>query len=125
MVTSNRRLLMNGVTRNELFQLTMESWRKPLPLTVSGNSLPPAVAPLGEIEVTDGAGGHVPLDRTVPIAIASTAKTWSLAVAAISMHLRQMLTGSEVQRVVTDMADKLGSTKAANIVMLGAPAGGD
>jgi hypothetical protein len=59
--------------------------------------------------VTDGAGGHVPLDRTVPIAIASTAKTWSLAVAAISMHLRQMLTGSEVQRVVTDMADKLGS----------------
>ena len=42
-VATNRRLLVNVVTRNELFQLTMESRRKSLPLTVSRNWLPPAV----------------------------------------------------------------------------------
>jgi hypothetical protein len=66
-----------------------ESWRKPLPLTVSRNCLPPAVALLGEIDVTDGGGGQVPQDRAVTSAIASTGKTGDLAVLAMSMHDRR------------------------------------
>ena len=63
---------MNIVTRKEPFQLTMESRRKSLPLTVSTNWLPPAAALLGEIEVMDGAGSQVPQDTTIASVIAST-----------------------------------------------------
>jgi hypothetical protein len=40
-------------------------------------TMPPAVALLGEIELMDGVGGHVPQDRAV--AIASMAKTCGCA----------------------------------------------
>jgi hypothetical protein len=40
MVATSSWLLTNAVTRNEPFQLTKESWRKSLPLTISGNWLP-------------------------------------------------------------------------------------
>jgi hypothetical protein len=82
-VATNRRLLVNVVTRNELFQLTMESPRKSLPLTVSGNWLPPAVALLGESEVMDGAGGQVPQDTAAASMIVSTTRTGNLVLAAI------------------------------------------
>jgi hypothetical protein len=71
------------------FQLTTESWRKSSPLTVSRNCFPPAVALLGEIEVTDGRGGHVPHDTAVHSTIASTAKTGDLAIVAKGLCLRQ------------------------------------
>ena len=61
-VATNRRRLVNVVTRKELFQLTTESRRNSLPLMVSRNWLPPAVALLGESEVMDGADGQVPQD---------------------------------------------------------------
>src|SRR5579859_2102771 len=82
---------MNVVTRKEPFQLTTESWRKSLPLTVNKNSPPPAVALAGESEVTDGTGGQVPQDRAVTASvIASTARTGDrLGALAIGLHLRQ------------------------------------
>jgi len=82
-VATNRRLLVNVVTRNELFQLTMESRRKSLPLTVSRNWLPPAVALLGESAVMDGTGGQVPQDTAAASVIVSTTRTGNLALVAI------------------------------------------
>jgi len=82
-VATNRRLLVTVVTRNELFQLTMESRRKPLPITVSRNLRPPAVALLGESEVMDGAGGQVPQDTAAARVIVSTTRTGSLALMAM------------------------------------------
>jgi hypothetical protein len=77
-------LLTKVVTTKEPFQLTIESRRKSLPLTVSENWLPPAVALEGEKEVTDGTGGQVPQDMAVTAsAIASTAKASDLATVAI------------------------------------------
>src|SRR5207244_8006930 len=82
-VATNRRLLVNMDTRNELFQLTIESRRKPLPLTVNRNWLPPAVALLGESEVMDGTGGQVPQDTAAASVIVSTSRTGNLALMAI------------------------------------------
>jgi hypothetical protein len=93
MVATNSWLLMNVVTRKEPFQLTTESRWKSLPLTVSRNWLPPAVALLGEIEVMDGAGGQVPQDTT--IASASTDMRANLDALAIGLHLRQLADGIE------------------------------
>jgi hypothetical protein len=92
-VATNRRLLVNVVRRNELFQLTTESRRKPLPLMVSGNWLPPAVALLGVTEVMDGAGGQVPQDTAAASVIVSTYKSSGLVSVGIGSHLRQ--TGEE------------------------------
>jgi hypothetical protein len=44
------------VVRFVPFQLTSEAEMKLVPFTVSVNAAPPAVAVLGEIELTDGAG---------------------------------------------------------------------
>ena len=74
-VATNRRRLVNVVTRKELFQLTTESRRNSLPLMVSRNWLPPAVALLGESEVMDGAGGQVPQDTAAASMIVSTTRT--------------------------------------------------
>jgi len=63
----------------------MESRRKQLPITVSRNWLPPAVALLGESEVMDGAGGQVPQDTAAARVIVSTTRTGSFA--AWGMHL--------------------------------------
>ena len=82
-VATNRRLLVNVVTRKELFQLTTESRRNSLPLMVSRNWLPPAVALLGESEVMDGADGQVPQDTAAASVIVSTTGTGNLALVAI------------------------------------------
>ena len=83
------RVLTNVVTRNEPFQLTKESRRKSLPLTVNGNWLPPAVALVGEMEAIDGNGGQVPQDSAVTRVIANAPNTGNLAIVAIGLHLRQ------------------------------------
>ncbi len=83
-------LLTNVVSTEEPFQLTTESWRKSLPLTVSRNWLPPAVALRGVIEVMDGAGLQVPQDTNIASVIASTVKRANLGVLAIGLHLRQL-----------------------------------
>ncbi|MGA9259914.1 MAG: hypothetical protein WBV98_25220 [Candidatus Sulfotelmatobacter sp.] len=95
MAATNSWLLMNFVTRKEPFQLTTESLRKSLPLTVNKNWLPPAVALLGEIEVMDGTGGQFPQDRTVTSMIASTGMRAHLGTLAIGLHLRQLADGIE------------------------------
>ena len=71
------------VTRNELFQLTTESRRKSLPLTVNKNWLPPADVLLGDKEAMDGAGGQVPQDTAAASVIVSTTRTGNLALVAI------------------------------------------
>ena len=98
MSATNWRLLMNVVVRNELFQLTKESRRKSLPLTVNRNRLPPTVAPVGEIDVMDGKGGQVPQDSAVTNMIASTdvlAHLGSLAIGFVPPA--NWLTRSEVR----------------------------
>ena len=82
-------VLTNVVTRNEPFQLTKESRRKSLPLTVNGNWLPPAVALVGEMEAIHGNGGQVPQDSAVTSVIAIAPNTGNLAIVAIGLHLRQ------------------------------------
>jgi hypothetical protein len=93
MVATSSLLLMNVVNWKEPFQLTTESRWKSLPLTVSRNWLPPAVAVLGEIEVMDGTGGQVPQDNTVTSVIASTGVRAILGALAIGLHLRQLADG--------------------------------
>jgi hypothetical protein len=83
-------MLTNVVTRNEPFQVTKASRRKSLPLTVSANVLPPAIALAGEMEAIDGNGGQVPQDSAVANAIASTEITAHLGSLAIGLHLRQI-----------------------------------
>ena len=79
MTATNWRLLTNVVKRNEPFQLTKASRRKSLPFTVSRNWLPPAVAFAGEMEATDGNGGHVPQDKAETASvIANAANTGTL-----------------------------------------------
>jgi len=51
------------VTAKEPFQFTTESRRKSSPLTVNRNWLLSATVLVGEIEVTDEAGGQVPQDK--------------------------------------------------------------
>ena len=90
MAAINSWLVTNVVARKEPFQLTKESRRNSLPLTVNKNWLPPAVALLGEIEVIVGVGGHVPQDRTVTSVNASTDVRANLGALAIGLHLRQL-----------------------------------
>lgn len=87
---TNSWLLTKLVTRREPFQLSTESRRKSLPLTVNRNWLPPAVALLGEMEVMDGAAGQVPQERTVASVIASTDTIANVDTLAIGLHIRQL-----------------------------------
>jgi len=59
-VTFNWRLLTNVVGRKEPFQLTDESGRKSVPLTVNTIWSPPAFTLLGETEAMKGGGGQTP-----------------------------------------------------------------
>ena len=73
------------MTAKEPFQFTTESWRKPLPLTVKKNWLPPAVPLPGKSDATEGAGGQVPQERLVhnPInPIANPTQTDALGILA-------------------------------------------
>ncbi len=83
-------LLTNVVTTEKPFQLTTESWRKLLPLTVIRNWLPAAVALLGVIEVMNGAGLQVPQDTSIASVIASTVMRINLGALAIGSYLQQL-----------------------------------
>jgi hypothetical protein len=80
-----------GVNEEPL-KFTIESLLKSLPLTVNTNGLLPAVALLGEIEVTDGEVRQEQ-DTAVASAITSTHKTDDLAAVAAGVHRWQ--TGSD------------------------------
>jgi hypothetical protein len=88
MIATNCWLLTKDVIRNEPFQLTAESWRNSLPLTVRRNRLPPAVALLGVIEVMNGVGGQAPQDTVIASKIANTDMRTNLGDLAIGLHLR-------------------------------------
>jgi len=92
---TNWSLLTKVVARKELFQLTTESRRKPLPLIVNRNWLPPAVALLGEIEVMDGAGVQVPQDTTIASVILRADMRANLDTLAIGLHPGQLADGIE------------------------------
>jgi len=88
MIATNCWLLTKDVIRNEPFQLTAESWRNSLPLTVRRNRLRPAVALLGVIEVMNGVGGQVPQDTVIASKIGNTDMRTNLGDLAIGLHLR-------------------------------------
>jgi hypothetical protein len=90
MAATNSWLLTKLVTRREPFQLSTESRRKSLPLTVNRNWLPPAVALLGEMEVMDGTAGQVPQEGTVASVIANTDTITNVDALAIGLHIRQL-----------------------------------
>jgi hypothetical protein len=92
---TNSWLLTKLVTRREPFQLSTESRRKSLPLTVNRNWMPPAVALLGEMEVMEGAAGQVPQEGTVASVIASTDTIANVDALAIGLHIRQLADGIE------------------------------
>ena len=95
MAATNSWLLTKLVTRREPLQLSTESRRKSLPLTVNRNWMPPAVALLGEMEVMDGAAGQVPQEGTVASVIASTDTIANVDALAIGLHIRQLADGIE------------------------------
>lgn len=102
-------LLTKVVTNEEPFRYAIELLRKSFPLMVRVNWPPPAVAVLGEIEATDGAGGQEQ-DKAVASAIASMHKMGDLAAVAIDVHRRQ--TGSDKRgaaNVKTIQEDRRGS----------------
>jgi len=76
--------------KEEPLKSTSESLVKSLPLMVSTNWVPPAVALLGEIEVIDGAAGQEQ-DTAVASAVTSTYKTDDLA--AVAIGVRRLQTG--------------------------------
>lgn len=92
MVAVNCWLLTKVVANEEPFKYTIEVVRKSFPLMVNVNWPLPAVALLGEMEATDGAGGQAQ-DVAVASAIKSTYKTGDLAGITIGAHLQQ--TGSD------------------------------
>jgi hypothetical protein len=81
--------LTNDVVRGEPFQITTALLLKSPPFTVSENPAAPAVALLGEIEVTEGVAGQPPQETTGSNKIVSAAKTADILI-AIGVHVRQL-----------------------------------
>jgi hypothetical protein len=81
--------LTNDVVRAEPFQTTTALLLKSPPFTVSENPAPPAVALLGEIEVTEGVAGQPPQETTGSNKIANAAKSAHIFI-AIGVHIRQI-----------------------------------
>jgi hypothetical protein len=81
--------LTNDVVRGEPFQITTALLLKSPPITVSENPAAPAVALLGEIEVTEGVAGQPPQETTGSNKLASAAKSADILI-AIGMHVRQL-----------------------------------
>jgi len=97
--------LTNDVVRDEPFQTTTELLLKLPPSTVRTNPDPPAVALLGEIEVTDGVAGHPPQETTGSNKIANPPKSADI-VTAIGVHIRQIsgradLQGQDFERIIS------------------------
>jgi len=57
---------------------------------VRENPSPPAVALLGEIEVTDGVAGQPPQETTGSNKIANAPKSADIFIVAIGVHIRQI-----------------------------------
>lgn len=81
--------LTNDVVRGEPFQTTTALLLKLLPFTVNENPAAPAVALLGEIEVTEGVAGQPPQEMTGSNKIANAPKSADILV-AIGLHIRQI-----------------------------------
>jgi hypothetical protein len=81
--------LTNDVVRGAPFQTTTELLLKLPPFTVKTNPAPPAVALLGEIEVTDGVAGQPPHETNGSNKIANAVKSADIFI-AIGIHLRQV-----------------------------------
>jgi len=80
---------MNDVVTGEPFQTTTALLLKSLPFTVSENPAAPAVALLGEIEVTEGVSGQPPQETTESNKIVNPAKSADNFI-AIGVHIRQI-----------------------------------
>jgi hypothetical protein len=97
--------LTNDVASAEPSQTTTELLLKLPPFTVKTNPAPPAVALLGEIEVTDGVAGHPPQETTESNKIANPPKSADIF-AAISVHRCQIngradLQGRDFERIIS------------------------
>jgi hypothetical protein len=82
-------LLTNDVVCATPSQTTTELVAKLPPFTVRANPSPPAVALVGEIEVTEGVDGHPPQETTVSNKIANAPESVD-SFTAIGMHIRQI-----------------------------------
>jgi|GEM_PF-3840991 len=89
MATVSWLLLTNDVVSGEPFQATTALLLKLPPFTVSENPAAPAVALLGEIEVTDGVAGQPPQETTGSNKIANAPKSVDIFI-AIGLHIRQI-----------------------------------
>jgi hypothetical protein len=97
--------LTNDVVRGEPFQTTTALLLKSPPFTVSENPAAPAVALLGEIEVTEGVAGQPPQETTGSKQIANAPKSADIFI-AIGLHIRQTSgradsQGRDVERVIS------------------------
>jgi hypothetical protein len=115
--------LTNDVVRDEPFQTTTELLLKLPPSTVKTNPTPPAVALLGEIEVTDGVAGHPPQETTESNKIADPPKSADIFI-AIGVHLRQIsgradLLGWDFERIISVATQLVG--RVDMIISPGAP----
>jgi hypothetical protein len=89
-------LLTNDVVRGEPSQTTTALLLKSLPLTVSDNPAAPAVALLGESEVTEGVAGQPPQETTGSNKIANAPKSADIFI-AVGVHIRQISGRSDSQ----------------------------
>jgi hypothetical protein len=89
-------LLTNDVVRGKPSQTTTALLLKSLPLTVSENPAAPAVALLGESEVTEGVAGQPPQETTGSDKIANAPKSADIFI-AIGVHIRQISGRSDSQ----------------------------
>ncbi len=104
-VTVSWLLLTNDVVRGEPFQTTTALLLKSPPFTVSENPGAPAVALLGEIEVTEGVAGQPPQETTGSNKIANAPKSADIFI-AIGLHIRQISgradsQGREFERIIS------------------------
>jgi hypothetical protein len=85
-------LLTNDVVRGEPFQTTTALLLKLLPVTVSENPAPPAVALLGEIELIEGVDGQLPQETTGSNKIANAPKSADIFI-ALGLHIIRQING--------------------------------
>jgi hypothetical protein len=104
-------LLTNDVVWGEPSQTTTALLLKFPPFTVSENPAAPAVALLGEIEVTEGVGGQPPQETRVSDKIANAPKSADVF-NAIGLPIRQISgradsRGRDFERIIISVAIQL------------------
>jgi hypothetical protein len=103
-------LLTNVVVRGEPSQTTTALLLKFPPFTVNENPAAPAVALLGEIEVTEGVGGQPPQETRISDKIANAPKSADVF-NAIGLHIRQSghadSQGRDFERIIISVAIQL------------------